>query len=424
MSTPVLAGWATAEITPDIPCRMEGYGARIAPANAIHDPLYAQALALGTPEQPFLVIICDLIAVDRLMVNEVRRLIASRQSYREVWLGATHTHSGPEVISSLSFSSEPLDLAPRQRVIAGAVKAAEEAVARMQPAVVKRARGVMNGVATNRDHPEQGADLSLDLLCFYPTSGQAQPSAIFGSFPCHPTVMGADNLAISADLAGAFRRQLKALLGNTAWVALATGAAGDISTRHTRRGQRFDELERLGGLLARQAYDLLATAQPLALALPDVRSEVVSLERKEPLSPEMLALYTQRIRARMDAERLAGHMAQARTLETTLQGIQMMQAKMSAQEEDVQDVTVSVALSGELALAAIPGELYDRPGAAIKQAQGRFVVLLGYTNGYAGYLPSREAYQELDYEVLMSPFAPGAAERLAQTVEQLMRKEQ
>lgn len=289
---------------------------------------------------------------------------------------------------------------------------------RMHPVWTRRTGGPINGVATNRDHPEQAADITLDLLCFYDAPEQAQPAAVFGSFPCHPTVMSAGNLAISSDLPGAFRRQLRSLLGGDPWIALATGAAGDISTRHTRQGQGFDELERLGVLLAQQASNLFPAGQPLALASPDIREAVVSLEPKTPFSSEELAAYAQRIQERMIAERQAGDLAQARTLETTLQGIQATQKL--AWKEQSHNITVSVALMGKLALAAVPGELYNRLGSAIKHTTEQFVLLLGYTNGYAGYIPSREAYTELDYEVLISPFAPGSGERLVQTVKQLL----
>jgi hypothetical protein len=225
-------------------------------------------------------------------------------------------------------------------------------------------------------------------------------------------------LAISADLPGAFRRQLRSLLGGDPWIALTTGAAGDISTRHTRQEQGFDELERLGGLLARQASNLLPTGQPLSLALPAIHEAVVSLEPKAPFSPEELATYAQRIQECMNAERQAGNRAQARTLETTLQGIQATQKL--ARKEQSYNIKVSVVLMGELALVAVPGELYNRLGSAIKHTTERFILLMGYTNGYAGYIPSREAYSELDYEVLISPFAPGSGERLVQTVKQLL----
>lgn len=419
METPVLAGWAAAEITPNIPCRMGGYGSRAAPANAVHDPLYAHALALGTPDRPFVVIVCDLIGIDETMVEETRRNVAQQHPGAATWLGATHTHAGPDVTRSLSFSSDPPDPAIKKRVITGAESAAREAIMQMHPVWARNASGPINGVATNRDHPEQAADITLDMLCFYDAPEQAQPAAVFGSFPCHPTVMSADNLAISADLSGAFRRQLHVLLGDDTWIALATGAAGDISTRHTRQGQGFDELERLGGLLARQASHLFPTGQPLALASPDIREIVMSLEPKVPFSPEELAANARRIQELMSEKRQTGNIAQLRTLETALQGIQATQKLVW--KEQPRNLTVSVAQMGKLALVAVPGELYNRLGAVIKQTAKHFVLLLGYTNGYVGYIPSREAYAELDYEVLISPFAPGSGEKLAQTVKQLLR---
>jgi neutral ceramidase len=423
MDMPVLAGWAMAEITPDVPCRMGGYSARAGLANAVHDALYAHALALGTPERPFVIVICDLIGIDEAAVFSLHQLVMAQHPHATLWLGATHTHSGPDVARSLSFSPALLDPAPGQRMIEGAVKAAGEAIAHMHEVTVRWARGPINGIATNRDHPEQRADIALDLLCLYDTPEQVQPSALFGSFPCHPTVMGADNLAISADLPGVFRRQMKMLLGDTSWIALATGAAGDISTRHTRQGQGFDELERLGGQMAQQAYPLLSMVRPIKLSQPDIRDKVVSLERKKPLTSETLATYMQLVQTQMEMERQAGHGAQARTLETVLQGIQAMQEaqeKSRIEGEEARDVVIAVARLGELALVAVPGELYNCLGAEMKQASERFIMILGYTNGYVGYLPAREAYEGLDYEVLMSPFAPGAGERLVEEVRSLL----
>lgn len=419
--TPYLAGWAWAEITPDIPCRMGGYAARSAPANATHDPLYAHALALGNPAQPLVVIICDLIGVDEELVSEVRQRVARQVPGANAWLGVTHTHSGPDVAQSLSFAREQPDPVLRERVIAGACDAALQAIAAMHTVHVKRASGAINGVATNRDHPGRAVDLALDMLCFYDIDEpQARPSAVFASFPCHPTVMSAANLELSADLPGAYRRQLRARLGANTWLCLATGAAGDISTRHTRQGQGFEELERLGALLARQADALLATAQPLQLDHPQVRDSLITLEQKKPLAPVELAASMQDVQARVEAERLAGNLAQARTLETMLQGLQAARRGMLAREEH--EITVSVALLGECALVAVPGELYNELGARIKHSSERFVLLLGYTNGYVGYLPAQAAYAELDYEVLMSPFAPGAGERLAETLESLLKQ--
>jgi neutral ceramidase len=422
-SNACLAGWASQEITPDIPCRMGGYGDRAAPASAVHDALYANALALGTRAQQLAVITCDLVGVDETMTHEVSQIVAMRFPGASVWLGATHTHSGPDVARSLSFSREPPDPSLRRRIIAGACSAALTALTRMHPVWARWTEGAVDGIASNRDHPEIGADLTLTLLCLYDSAEQrGQPAALFGSFPCHPTVLGAGNLALSADLVGAFRAQLHAQLGNETWIALATGAAGDISTRHMRQGQGFDELERLGGLLARQANALLKEARPLRLAPPHMQVTVVKLESKEPLPPDKLAAHTRGVRARARAALRAGNDRQARTQETVLQGLRASQMRALSRVEGETNVVVSAALLGEFALAAIPGELYNELGALIKQASKLPVLLLGYTNGYVGYIPTRAAYAELDYEVLMSPFAPGSGERLASALVALLKR--
>lgn len=149
METPVLAGWAEAEIMPSIPCRMGGYGLRAAPANAVHDPLKVYALALGTPERPLVAITCDLIGVDETMVEETRRNVAQQYPGAVTWLGATHTHSGPDVTRSLSFSPEQPDPAIEKLVLMGANSAAGEAITRMHTVWVRWASG------TNRWHRHQ-----------------------------------------------------------------------------------------------------------------------------------------------------------------------------------------------------------------------------------------------------------------------------
>jgi hypothetical protein len=425
----VLAGWASVEITPAVPCRMGGYGARMQPANAIHDPLYASALALGTQVQPFVLIICDCLDMHADITQEMQRSIATSIPGATVWLSATHTHSGPIISHDESISPETPHTAAAERLIAGAGKAAEDAVAQMHPVHARWASGAIKDVASNRDHPEHTADIALDLLCFYDVNEQiGEPIAIFGSFPCHPTVMSAANLAISADLPGAFRRQMheifRARQAIAPTVALATGAAGDISTRHTRQGQDFEELERLGRLLAEQAYTLLAQAQPIRLDLPHVQTARVAVGAKPALSADELVAYTSIIETSMQKARQADKVAEARTLETALQGLQvaqkraMMQGK--GQQKEERSLEVAVAALGEVAFAAVPGELYNRIGSEVRQTAGRPLLFLGYTNGYVGYIPTCEAYSEMDYEVLMSPFAPGTAERLGDALRAML----
>ncbi|HEY7031508.1 MAG TPA: hypothetical protein VH482_09290, partial [Thermomicrobiales bacterium] len=68
---------------------------------------------------------------------------------------------------------------------------------------------------------------------------------------------------------------------------------------------------------------------------------------------------------------------------------------------------------GDIVLVAVPGELFASLGARIATASPSPTRVLGYANGYAGYLADEAAYAAGTYEALASPFAPGTGERVA-----------
>ena len=78
---------------------------------------------------------------------------------------------------------------------------------------------------------------------------------------------------------------------------------------------------------------------------------------------------------------------------------------------------------GPVRWIGLPGEPFVETGLALKQAGATFVV--GYANGYVGYLPIRRAYDEGGYEVELgnwSRVAPGSAERLQSIAERLLSR--
>jgi len=213
---------------------------------------------------------------------------------------------------------------------------------------------------------------------------------------------------------------LTGALGGGTWVALATGAGGDISTRHTRRRQDFAELDRLGASLAEQALAALDHVEEVRLSPPCIQQRVIDLPPRAPRSPEQL----QALRGPLDREReaalQAGDAGRARTLETALQGVDAGARLTSGAGRESIEALVAVASLGEVAVAAIPGELYYPLGSQLRQAHRGHAMVLAYTNGYIGYIPTRDAYDAIDYEVLMSPLAPGAGEVLRDTALQML----
>ena len=67
---------------------------------------------------------------------------------------------------------------------------------------------------------------------------------------------------------------------------------------------------------------------------------------------------------------------------------------------------------GSVSLLAIPGELFLELGEDIRRRAPDTdgAIVLGYANGYLGYLPTRAAFEKLSYEVLVTPVRPGSGE--------------
>jgi hypothetical protein len=230
-------------------------------------------------------------------------------------------------------------------------------------------------------------------------------------FACHPTILGADNLLISADFPGALRRHLSASFAgppDAPLVLFVNGAAGDVSTRFTRRAQNVEEVERIGASLAATAERALVNTTLIDAPIRHAQTSL-SLPARPPgvVDPDSAACKTP---TEVPAH---GSSASARIKETRDQGAAMLSALTALSAAAVPTMLELDAWSiGSLAIVAIPGELASTLGAQISSAMDVETLILGYTNGYAGYLPDRPAYVERTYEGLASPFGPEAGERV------------
>lgn len=424
--TGLLAGWATVDITPRLPVALGGYGDREKPAEQVHDRLEARALALSDGTACAVLVVADVINTDAELVRVVRASVyeALPDVPLLVWVAATHTHSGPALGGLFAPHLRREDV--RDALARSLVDAAVQAVDARRPVVARWASGPVEGIAGNRDHPDRPADVDLDLLLLYGSEDERVPLAVAGSFPVHPTVLSAANLEVSADLTGAFRRSFAARAPeDPPWVLLATGAAGDISTRHMRQGQDFAEVERLGGLLADRAWSLVDTARLLIGPADDVRLEWltqdVQLAPREFPPEEALREQEREFRVAWDAALEAGDIGRARTMETAVQGVKMARVMSRRVAHLRLRSEVGALRIGPLALVSFPGELYNAMGARLRREAGGPLLVVGYANGYLGYLPPAEAYGRPEYEVLVSMLAPGSAERLVTEAERQLR---
>ena len=73
----------------------------------------------------------------------------------------------------------------------------------------------------------------------------------------------------------------------------------------------------------------------------------------------------------------------------------------------------AIALSDDLAIVALPGEIFVELGLALKKTSPfKHTFIAELANGSIGYIPNRTAYAEGQYEVVSARGAEGAGEQL------------
>src|SRR5277367_3594368 len=91
---PFRAGAATSNITPPLGNPIVG-GFLPFPATHVHDELHARCLVLDDGKTKLVLVVCDLLGIDRLVSDEARAIIQQelRIPPEQVLISATHTHS-------------------------------------------------------------------------------------------------------------------------------------------------------------------------------------------------------------------------------------------------------------------------------------------------------------------------------------------
>jgi neutral ceramidase len=395
MAEPWLVGHGSAPLVVPPGTPLGGYAARVGVSTGTLDPLEPGAVAfVDTDGRTAVLCVVDVLQIaDDLAVtcrDEVARACSTDPSL--VWVAATHTHAGPMP----GLMDGP--------VLAAVVEAALRARHEVVPARLTHHRGELAGVGGQRSGATRRTTVPVDVLRASGPDDRAL--GVLGVVPVHPTVLPATNLGVSGDLAAAARSALSARLDG-AWSLVATSAAGDVSTRPHRRAQSPDELARLGGLVGdRLAATTGSPARAQATGPLSGAVGSVPLEAADPRASFRLGA-AEAARAALAEATATGDRSAARDAAVALQGAELGPGE--AGEGPVPCAVAALDLGG-IRLLGLGGEPFLALGDRVPEA-----MLVGYANGYCGYLPTDEAFaracERPDYEVLISRVAPGQAER-------------
>lgn len=399
-------GFAKREITPPVGTELGGY-AGYRPCGGVHDPLWCKAVVLEQNGKRYALVVMDMLSVDESFVHAAARSLEPlRISGERLVLSAIHSHAsvcgmipgeGPLGEINRVGQADPEGFAAyMQMALDAVVRACREALEGIEPFRVRAARGALPVIGTER-HTGESAQGELTAVQCLLESGR---SVILWQIPCHPTVLGPDNLLASADFLGGVEARLEADMA-----VFLGGAAGDISTRFTRREPTFRECDRFAGIAAGAVAELLeGTSYEQPKPLRGSRMNICLPARRVRTSEQCREALSQAESRWQEARDALEDPKQLRILRSYVEGAGV-ELELSALLAGIDSFALPVAAFtfGGLVFATVPGELFSglRPENAIPVC---------YAGGYYRYIAPKAAYDRGDYEAMASILERGAGE--------------
>jgi len=399
------AGFGASCITPPLPCRLDGYSRRQSLSRQAATQLWARSIVLDDGEARFGWVVCDLLEVNRSLVADVRAAVEATGCLagRDVMVSATHTHAGPDLYRD--WDDDDLGHRDARATYRGFLPLAVasslvSAVQDLSPAALAWAEEAVDGVATDR----RSATSRPQRLSVLSATFDGRLKGLVVIFPCHGTVLGPSNLAVSGDIVGACIQALETSTGASGRCAWAQGAAGDVSTRRTRRGRAQPEVERLGSLVAAAAQRALGRAARVA-SEPSIGLERAAVPLPHKSVEQFAAFDVVGPSARDDEDRsevaLAEEAAAARN------------ERREGGRQPEHEAEVAVLRIGDVTICFVPGEPFGSVERAIVEETGlNELRVVGYSNGAPGYIFGPDEERDGGYEVMSSPLTSEAWARV------------
>lgn len=419
MAAALIAGAATADITPTDSQFLFGYPHVRRYSTGVHDPLLSSALFLSDGKTSLLLVANDVIYVSRSTARRVRDRIARETGIpaANMMITATHNHSGPLTVDTLSNEGDATvpKTDPRyvERFEDGIVQAALQAVRHAKPVEIGFAVADGSCVGTNRHDPKGPSDPETPVLVVRDSQSKAYVAAMLVC-SMHPTVLHEDSTLITGDFPAMMRQCLQdELLGKDCPVVYHTGPCGNQSPRHVTKANTFDEATRLGQMLGRSiasAVRSMSYSGDISLARTRV---LVDLPRREFPTVDEAREHVEEATRRLERLRQSNaDRREVRTAECDWFGSEETLALAKAAAEKRLNAAIASVMPAEIQLMRIgpwffagwPGECFVEFSLMVKAAHPNCHVISMANGELQGYLVTEEAMQKHWYEAMNSLF--------------------
>lgn len=421
----VLAGTSTVDITPEPGKEMPG-GFRKAISKGANDPLEINTIVLKNETTTIAIVAIDSLFVPNDIVSNVRKKVNEKISFppQNIIISASHTHRGGPIIDVFMSERDPAYCAfVEEKMIESILSASNN----MKKSKLGFAVGEQTGIAYNRRfYMKDGTVVT------HP--GRKNPQIVAPAGPIDPQVLaifiteedgtilgGVINYALhatvfspalnSADYIGSMRQFLRKQWDKPVTIAFLNGACGDVTQVNNLREEEPAEsgpewTKRIGETLACKVYQLYLWTKYQDTAIINTATEVVPIPIRD-------LDKTYQISSGLGS---GGDEIYQRELK--------LLKEIKKQKRGHENVEVTAFRIGDLAIVSNPTEFFCRLGLDIKNASpARYTMIAEISNGYAGYCPTPEAFDEGGYEIRparSSYLSPNAGTQIVQTSRKLL----
>ncbi|HYG76634.1 MAG TPA: neutral/alkaline non-lysosomal ceramidase N-terminal domain-containing protein [Planctomycetota bacterium] len=432
-------GAAAVKITPPQGTPLAGFYA-MRPSTGVLDDIYSKAMVIEQDGAKVAIVSLDMCYTTRPIILNARKLIAEKTGIpaERVLISATHTHTGPALerqatIDELTGARTPAAVqyaASLPALIAQSVIEANEkrAPARAHAAIEREENlsfnrrfvmkdgtfgwNIPKSSANNVLRPSGPIDPDVGVLYIETSANPARPIATYVNFAMHPVTVGGTK--ISSDYPHFLCKRLAEHKGPEMITLFANGCCGnighrDISSPDAQSGVR--ESDRIGSRLAAAVQRAYERMTPLQAFAPRVATQMVSLPLRK--FTEQQAEKARAVVLRMSDPKLS----------TTVKAEAFCVLDVLAREGKPLEVEIqAIALSDELAIVALPGEIFVELGLELKKSSPfKYTLIAELANGSIGYIPNRAAFPEGNYEVVSARTEEGSGELLIETALKLLK---
>lgn len=421
------AGYAREIINPSYPCKMEGYNeARfcfhqteeqkaaskegLRTAYGQRDDLLLDTLYLEVNGKEVVFFQLDVCIVEREFCDFCREALMKEFSlWREqISIGCSHTHNSPVVSHGMAYDLKP-DMEYWKQIREKMVCALHHAMKAKKEVVVSIDHHRIAGYYNNRNRPKEEYYDGCDEL--YLRAQDGQPILKILNLACHPTILGAQNMLVSADFFGVLRRYLQGMDGIP--VMIWNGEAGDSSPRLLKKGVDWNECVRYGEGIGSQ---LVYPVHPETISVEDLHiTEVVHVIDYEPKKNT----YLQKQKRKLEEELKNLDTNSDRYHRITTCYLFDIEDKLR-KERITYEVLSYVYDFGSFRIVTVPCEIDTVLGKKLRTADEKPTFLCAYSNGFHYYAVNKDEYGTV-FESYNTYFPYGDADAMVDEILEVFR---